>query len=65
MHETVPEDRDKKIKIRHNTFDQRTGEPITITVDQRGREKRRRRGMGQVDPQELSRTRDRRTDSNH
>ena len=65
MHEKVPEGPDKKIKIRHHTFDQRTGEQITITVDQRGREKRHRRGMDQVDPQDLNRTRDRRTDSNH
>lgn len=60
MHEGAPVDSEKRVKIRHDTFDRKTGQPITITVDQRSRETIHRRGMDKVDPENLGRTKDRR-----
>jgi len=60
MQDREPVDGEKKVKIRHDTFDRNTMEPLTVTVDQRGRETVHRRGMDLVDPEDLGRTQDRR-----
>lgn len=50
---------DRETKIRHDTFT-RSGKPITVLVDQKGRETEIGREVDKVDPHQLGRTQDRR-----